>query len=86
MSKSAKAQVKDDLRSLSGAERAAIIMLSLGEEHSQKIWQMMDEEEIKEVSQVMSNLGSVSSALIERLLVSVSALRDAINKSDRQAA
>ena len=44
-----------------GAERAAIIMLSLGEEHSAKIWQMMDEEEIKEISQVMSNLGSVSS-------------------------
>ncbi len=30
---------------------------------------MMDEEEIKEVSQVMSNLGSVSSSLIEKLLV-----------------
>ena len=44
-------------------------MLSLGEEHSAKIWQMMDEEEIKEISQVMSNLGSVSSSLIEKLLV-----------------
>src|ERR1700731_4051433 len=69
MSKPLKAPVKEDIRSLSGAERAAIIMLSLGEEHSQKIWQMMDEEEIKEVSQVMSNLGSVSSSLIEKLLV-----------------
>ena len=69
MSKPAKAQVKEDIRSLSGAERAAIIMLSLGEDHSEKIWQMMDEEEIKEVSQVMSNLGSVSAALIEKLLV-----------------
>src|SRR6202142_1517327 len=69
MSKVAKAAVKDDIRSLSGAERAAVIMLSLGEEHSAKIWQMMDEEEIKEVSQVMSNLGSVSSGVIEKLLV-----------------
>jgi flagellar motor switch protein FliG len=69
MSKPLKAAVKEDIRSLSGAERAAIIMLSLGEEHSQKIWQMMDEEEIKEVSQVMSNLGSVSAVLIEKLLV-----------------
>src|ERR1051326_8799125 len=69
MSKPAKAAVKEDIRSLSGAERAAIIMLSLGEDHSQKIWQMMDEEEIKEVSQVMSNLGSISSSLIEKLLV-----------------
>ena len=69
MSKVAKAAVKDDVRALSGAERAAVIMLSLGEDHSAKIWNMMDEEEIKEVSQVMSNLGSVSSGLIEKLLV-----------------
>jgi len=69
MSKPLKAAIKEDIRSLSGAERAAIIMLSLGEDHSQKIWQMMDEEEIKEVSQVMSNLGSVSATLIEKLLV-----------------
>ena len=68
MSKPVKA-MKEDVRSLTGAERAAIIMLSLGEEHSAKIWQMMDEEEIKEISQVMSNLGTVSSTLIEKLLV-----------------
>src|ERR1700760_3412246 len=69
MSKSGKPQVKDDIRGLSGAERAAVIMLSLGEENSEAIWKMMDEEEIKEISQVMSNLGSVSSAVIEKLLV-----------------
>ena len=68
MSKPSKA-LKEDIRTLSGAERAAIIMLALGEDHSQQIWQMMDEDEIKEVSQVMSNLGSVSSSLIEKLLV-----------------
>jgi flagellar motor switch protein FliG len=65
----AKGPVKDDFRSLSGAERAAIVMLALGEDHSQRIWSMMDEEEIKEVSQVMSNLGSISASLIEKLLV-----------------
>jgi flagellar motor switch protein FliG len=69
MSKVGKANVRDDVRALTGAERAAIIMLSLGEDHSAKIWSMMDEEEIKEVSQVMSNLGSVSSGLIEKLMV-----------------
>jgi flagellar motor switch protein FliG len=69
MSKAAKANVREDVRSLSGAERAAVIMLALGEEHSAKIWSMMDEEEIKEVSQVMSNLGSVSANLIEKLMV-----------------
>src|SRR3569832_1048423 len=69
MSKPGKTAVKEDIHSLSGAERAASVMLALGEEHSQKIWEMMDEDEIKEVSQVMSNLGSVSSSLIEKLLV-----------------
>ncbi|HXR94706.1 MAG TPA: flagellar motor switch protein FliG [Rhizomicrobium sp.] len=69
MAKSAKSAVKDDVRALSGAERAAVIMLSLGEEHSAKIWSLMDEEEVKEVSQVMSNLGSISSNVIEKLLV-----------------
>ncbi|MBA2588939.1 MAG: flagellar motor switch protein FliG [Alphaproteobacteria bacterium] len=69
MSKASKPAVKDDIRSLSGAERAAVIMLSLGEENSEQIWKMMDEEEIKEISQVMSNLGSVSSTVIEKLLV-----------------
>jgi flagellar motor switch protein FliG len=69
MAKAAKVAVKEDIRGLSGAERAAIVMLSLGEEHSEKIWKLLDEEEIKEISQVMSNLGSVSSTVIEKLLV-----------------
>jgi flagellar motor switch protein FliG len=69
MAKSPKTAIKDDVRALSGAERAAVIMLSLGEEHSAKIWALMDEEEVKEVSQVMSNLGSISSNVIEKLLV-----------------
>jgi flagellar motor switch protein FliG len=64
-----KSATKEDIRQLNGAERSAIIMLSLGEEHSAKIWKMMDEDEIKEVSQVMSTLGTVSSTLIEKLLV-----------------
>src|SRR5215469_3595206 len=65
----AKPGQKEDLRQLSGAERSAILMLSLGEEHTAKIWQMMDEDEIREVSQVMSSLGTVSSNLVEKLLV-----------------
>jgi flagellar motor switch protein FliG len=69
MAKNVKPPVKDDVRALSGAERAAIIMLSLGEDHSAKLWSMMDEEEVKEVSQVMSNLGSISSNVIEKLMV-----------------
>jgi flagellar motor switch protein FliG len=69
MSRALKTSVKDDLRQLSGAERSAVLLLSLGEEHSAQLWKMMDEEEVKEVSQVMSNLGSVSSSVVEKLMV-----------------
>jgi flagellar motor switch protein FliG len=64
-----KVPVKEDIRSLTGPEKAAIFLLSLGEEHSSKLWQMMDEDEIKELSQLISNLGTVSSSLVEKLLV-----------------
>jgi len=69
MARAPKPQVKEDLRSLSGPERAAIFLLSLGEENGAKLWSMMDEEEIKELSQLMSNLGTISSSLVEKLLI-----------------
>jgi len=65
----AKPTAKEDVRQLSGAERSAIVMLALGDEHSAKLWQMMDEDEVKEISQVMSTLGQISSTLVEKLLV-----------------
>jgi len=57
-----------DTARLTGPEKAAVVLLALGEDHN-VIWQSLDEEEIKEISQVMSNLGSVSSTVIEKLLV-----------------
>ena len=69
MSRANKPPVKEDIRALSGAERTAVLMLALGEEHGSKVWQMMDEEEIKEISQIMSTLGTVSSNLVEKLLI-----------------
>lgn len=59
----------DDLRSVSGPEKAAILLLALGEEHGPAVWEKLDDEEIKEVSQVMSNLGSVNPILTEKLLI-----------------
>lgn len=59
----------DDLRSISGPEKAAILLLALGEEHGPAVWEKLDDEEIKEVSQVMSNLGSVNPNLTEKLLI-----------------
>lgn len=53
---------------LSGPEKAAVILLALGEDHG-TIWQQLDEEEIKEISQAMAGLGTVSSSVVEQLLV-----------------
>lgn len=60
---------RDDIKSLSGPEKAAVLMLALGEDASAPMWRALDDEEIKEVSQIMSNLGNVSSTLVEKLLV-----------------
>jgi flagellar motor switch protein FliG len=62
-------RVREDFRGLTGAEKAAIFMLSLNEEHAAKLFGFMDEDEIKEISQTMANLGKVSATVIERLLV-----------------
>ena len=43
--------------------------MSLGEEQAAKLFGQMDDEEIKEISQVMAGLGTVSSNIVERLLV-----------------
>jgi len=61
--------MKDDYRSLTGPQKAAIFILSLGREHSAKLFERMDDEEIKELSQHMASLGSISSTVVERLFV-----------------
>ncbi|MGE4352069.1 MAG: flagellar motor switch protein FliG [Bdellovibrionales bacterium] len=62
-------RVREDVRSLSGSEKAAILILSLGEEYASRVFAHMNDEEIKELSQVMANLGNVSSTLVEKLFV-----------------
>jgi flagellar motor switch protein FliG len=63
-----KKQAIDDPKRLTGPEKAAIVLLSLGEDHKD-LWQQLDEEEIKEISQAMSSLGTVSATVVEALLV-----------------
>lgn len=58
----------ETLDQLQGVEKVAVILLALGEQTG-KIWEMMDEQEIKEISQAMSNLGTVNSAVVEQLIV-----------------
>lgn len=58
----------DDARKLTGPEKAAVILLSLGEEHT-TLWKHLDDDEIKEVSQAMATLGTVSAQVVEDLLL-----------------
>ncbi|HWQ86574.1 flagellar motor switch protein FliG [Brevundimonas sp.] len=58
----------EDARKLTGPEKAAVILLSLGEDHT-RLWQSLDDEEIKEISQAMASLGTVTSAVVEELMV-----------------
>ncbi len=62
-------RIREDYRTLTGTEKAAILMLSLSEDHAAIIFENMDDEEIMELSQTMSNLGKVSPTVIERLFV-----------------
>ncbi|MBI3446372.1 MAG: flagellar motor switch protein FliG [Magnetospirillum sp.] len=62
-------RVKEDYRSLTGPQKAAMFMLSLNEEHSGKLFGMLGDDEIKELSQIMASLGTVSSNLVERVFV-----------------
>ena len=57
-----------DTKNLTGVEKAAIVMLSASEENAAKIFALMTEEEIKEISYAMSNLGSVSAEILEKLM------------------
>jgi flagellar motor switch protein FliG len=63
------ARVKEDYRSLTGPQKAGIMLLSLGEEQAAKLFTMMEDDEIKELSQIMSNLGTVGANIVERLFV-----------------
>nr|MEA2798472.1 flagellar motor switch protein FliG [Phenylobacterium sp.] len=57
-----------DSSRLSGPEKAAVVLLALGEDHA-GVWRQLDEEEIKVISQAMAGLGQVTSGVVEDLLV-----------------
>ncbi|MGH6979457.1 MAG: flagellar motor switch protein FliG, partial [Brevundimonas sp.] len=63
-----KKNVIEDPNKLTGPEKAAVILLALGEENT-TLWERLDDEEIKEISQAMATLGTVSAEVVETLLV-----------------
>ena len=57
----------EDYRSLTGSQKAAVLMLALGEEQCATLFGMMHEDEIKEISGAMAQLGAVRSNVVEKL-------------------
>jgi flagellar motor switch protein FliG len=56
-------------RELAGAERAAVLLLALGEAHGREIWQRLDELEVRQISLAMSKLGPVNPEMLDNLFV-----------------
>ncbi len=56
-------------RELTGPERAAVLMLALGEQYGGKVWSLLDDDELRQLSIVMSTLGTVEAEQVERLLI-----------------
>lgn len=66
---SAQGKILKTKNQYTGLERAAIMMLSLTEDQAQKIFNLLDPEEIKDLSRSMIGLGAVSSQVVEELCV-----------------
>jgi len=56
-----------DSSDLPGPQKAAILMLALGEEQCSRIFAQMQEDEIKEISGAMAQLGSVRAEQVEKI-------------------
>ena len=62
-------KVRDDIRTMSGLERAAALLLALGEEHTSKVFALMADDEIKELSSSMATLGAVSPEVLDKICI-----------------
>ena len=69
MSALAGRQAENTGRKLTGPERAAVLMLALGEQHGSKVWSLLDDDELRELSVVMSTLGTIEASAVEGLLL-----------------
>lgn len=54
---------------LTGAQKTAVLMLAAGEEQCSRFFGMMHEDEIRDVSAAMSQLGSLKAEMVEALCV-----------------
>ena len=58
-----------EVKKMTGLQRAAVLMLALGRENGQPIWAELADDEIKELSSAMAQLGPVPASAVEHLFV-----------------
>lgn len=63
------AKAVENYYNLTGPQKAAILLMSLPEEYISKMLSLLEDEEIRELSVVMTNLGSVPSMVVEKLFL-----------------
>src|ERR1700753_1940295 len=54
---------------VAGPKRAAMLMLALGEQYGGKVWSLLDDDEVRELSLAMSTLGTVEADTVEGMLL-----------------
>ena len=59
--------VPADYKSLTGPQKAAILILAIGDVEAGKVFALLHEDEIREVSKAMVQLGPIPAVLVERL-------------------
>jgi flagellar motor switch protein FliG len=57
------------MHGMTGPERAAVLLLALGEQYGAKIWAQLDDNELRQIGVAMSALGTVAATSVEGLIV-----------------
>ncbi len=58
-----------EMHEMNGPQKAAALLLALGEENGKEIWTRLDEEEIRVISLAMAELGNVEPKAFEAVLI-----------------
>ncbi len=58
-----------EIKKMTGLQKAAVLMLALGRENGHPIWEELADDEIKELSAAMAQLGAVPAPAVEHIFV-----------------
>lgn len=61
-------RIRDDVDTLSGPERVAVMLLTLGEEQAGPLLERMDDNEVRIITRAMATLGSITGEVLEELI------------------